>query len=335
MIACVGESLIDRIGDKCLIGGCPLNVAVAASRLGAPVTFFGRISSDEFGRSILERMIDDGVLFDPQNCNAAQPTLCSKAVIGQDGKASYTFDYEQTAACSMTEAELSASFANEGDINLVFFGSISLLMEPMCNAIVPAMRTIATNPAWFLDPSVAQLVRIGIVGRRRSRRRQFRNLAGERSPVREGFLGAPGDDELGALLLYRDGFLVDVRAGAAGPPAGTPVHDAHAPFAEVVFITGSILAGAYVVAGSSGSIDTLVQEAIGTVDVGGQSVAVAFRSTHHIETHLVGTQLEGHGAVGVGLCNQEFRQDDRLRIGFEIKRSRPAELVRIPASGPG
>ena len=150
MIACVGESLIDRIGDKCLIGGCPLNVAVAASRLGAPVTFFGRISSDEFGRSILERMIDDGVLFDPQNCNAAQPTLCSKAVIGQDGKASYTFDYEQTAACSMTEAELSASFANEGDINLVFFGSISLLMEPMCNAIVPAMRTIATNPAWLL-----------------------------------------------------------------------------------------------------------------------------------------------------------------------------------------
>ena len=40
MIACVGESLIDRIGDKCLIGGCPLNVAIAASRLGAPVTDF-------------------------------------------------------------------------------------------------------------------------------------------------------------------------------------------------------------------------------------------------------------------------------------------------------
>ena len=154
MIACVGESLIDRIGDKCLIGGCPFNVAVAASRLGAPVTFFGKVSSDNFGLSILERMIDDGVLFDPQSCNASQPTLCSKAVIGQDGKATYTFDYEQTAACSMTEAELSASFANEGDINLVFFGSISLLMEPMASAIVPAMRRIPTKPAWFLDPNV-------------------------------------------------------------------------------------------------------------------------------------------------------------------------------------
>ena len=154
MIACVGESLIDRIGDKCLIGGCPFNVAVAASRLGAPVTFFGKVSSDEFGLSILERMIDDGVLFDPQSCNAEQPTLCSKAVIGEDGKATYSFDYEQTAACSMTEAELSASFANEGDINLVFFGSISLLMEPMASAIVPAMRSISTKPAWFLDPNV-------------------------------------------------------------------------------------------------------------------------------------------------------------------------------------
>ena len=96
----------------------------------------------------------DGVLFDPQSCNASQPTLCSKAVIGQDCKATYTFDYEQTAACSMTEAELSASFANEGDINLVFFGSISLLMEPMASAIVPAMRGISTKPAWFLDPNV-------------------------------------------------------------------------------------------------------------------------------------------------------------------------------------
>ena len=55
MIACVGESLIDRIGDKCLMGGCPFNVAVAASRLGAPVTFFGKVSSDNFGLSILER----------------------------------------------------------------------------------------------------------------------------------------------------------------------------------------------------------------------------------------------------------------------------------------
>ncbi len=175
MIACVGESLIDRIGDKTLIGGCPLNVAVAASRLGAPVTFFGKISSDEYGLSILEKMIDDGILFDPQNCNASEPTLCSKATVGEDGKASYTFDYEGTAACSMTEAELSASFANEGDIDLVFFGSISLLMEPFCDAIVPAMRAIQTRPRWFLDPNV----RPSMVRDVEAYRKMIISLAGE------------------------------------------------------------------------------------------------------------------------------------------------------------
>lgn len=175
MIACVGESLIDRIGEKTLIGGCPLNVAVAASRLGAPVTFFGKISSDEYGLSILEKMIDDGILFDPQRCNASEPTLCSKATMGEDGKASYTFDYEGTAACSMTEAELSESFANEGDIDLVFFGSISLLMEPFCNAIVPAMRKISTKPRWFLDPNV----RPSMVKDSEAYRKMIISLAGE------------------------------------------------------------------------------------------------------------------------------------------------------------
>lgn len=175
MIACVGESLIDRIGDKMLIGGCPLNVAVAASRLGAPVTFFGKISSDEYGLSILDKMIDDGILFDPQSCNASEPTLCSKATVGEDGKASYTFDYEGTAACSMTEAELSASFANEGDIDLVFFGSISLLMEPFCDAIVPAMRAIQTRPRWFLDPNV----RPSMVRDAEAYRKMIISLAGE------------------------------------------------------------------------------------------------------------------------------------------------------------
>ena len=175
MVACVGESLIDRIGDKTLIGGCPLNVAVAASRLGAPVTFFGKISSDEYGLSILEKMIDDGILFDPQSCNASQPTLCSTATVGEDGKAEYTFDYEGTAACSMTEAELSESFANEGDIDLVFFGSISLLMEPFCDAIVPAMRTISTKPRWFLDPNV----RPSMVKNPEAYRKKIISLAGE------------------------------------------------------------------------------------------------------------------------------------------------------------
>lgn len=154
MVACVGESLIDIVNSRELVGGCPFNVALAASRLGAPVSYFGKVSSDRHGLMILERMIDNGVLFDPELCNAPEPTLCSKAVLDADGKASYVFDYKGTAACSITEAELSQSFSNEGDINLVFFGSISLVMEPGCKAIIEALEKMEGNPAFFLDPNV-------------------------------------------------------------------------------------------------------------------------------------------------------------------------------------
>ena len=154
MIGVVGESLIDIVDKKELIGGCAFNVSIAASRLGAPVTYFGKVSSDEYGRRILERMIDNNVLFDPQLCGAKEPTLCSRAVLDSEGKASYVFDYKGTAACSITEVELSTAFANEGDIEMVFFGSISLLMEPGCDAIYPAIRTIEDNPKLFLDPNV-------------------------------------------------------------------------------------------------------------------------------------------------------------------------------------
>ena len=154
MIGVVGESLIDIVDKKELIGGCAFNVAIAASRLGAPVTYFGKVSCDEFGQRILERLIDNDVLFDPQLCGAKEPTLCSRAVIDKEGKASYIFDYEGTAACTFTEDELSTAFANEGDIDMVFFGSISLLMEPGCNAIYPAIKTIKEKPVKFLDPNV-------------------------------------------------------------------------------------------------------------------------------------------------------------------------------------
>lgn len=148
MLASVGESLIDIIGGEGHVGGCPLNVAVAASRLGGTVTYFGKISSDNYGHQIMEKLINNGVVFDPQLCNSPYPTLCSVADVDQD------FDYEGTAACQVTEAELSRAFSNEDDIDMVFFGSISMLMEPVCNAIIPAIHSIETRPKLFFDPNI-------------------------------------------------------------------------------------------------------------------------------------------------------------------------------------
>ena len=218
MIAVVGESLIDRVNGKELIGGCAFNAALAASRLGAPVTYFGKVSSDSYGMMILERMIDNGVLFDPILCNAPEPTLCSKAVLDKDGKATYVFDYKGTAASSLTKEELSMAFSSEGDIDMVFLGSISLLMEPGCDAIMPAIATIEKKPDKFLDVNA----RPSMVRDPDSYRKMILDLASDCELVRVSDEDLsylfPGIDQLEAekkLLNICKGSLIVTR-GAEG-----------------------------------------------------------------------------------------------------------------------
>ena len=218
MIGTIGESLVDIFDGRKRIGGCPFNVAVAASRMGAPVSFFGKVSSDGYGLEILERMIDNGVLFDPQLCNAPEPTLCSRAVIDSEGKASYVFDYKGTAACSMTEDELSRALAVEGDIDMLFVGSIALVMEPICNFIMPAIRKLDNRPVLFLDPNV----RPSLVSDSGAYRSMILSLAGECALVRVSdedlaFLipGLPGEEAESRLLQFCGGSLIVTR-GAEG-----------------------------------------------------------------------------------------------------------------------
>ena len=218
MIGTIGESLIDIFDGGRRIGGCPFNVAVAASRMGAPVSFFGKVSSDGYGLEILERMIDNGVLFDPQLCNAPQGTLCSRAVIDGEGKASYVFDYKGTAACSLTEAELSSALAVEGDIDMLFIGSIALVMEPIRDAIMPAVRKLAEHPVLFLDPNV----RPSMVSDPESYRSMILDLAGECALVRvseedlDFLIPSVPREEAEMAMLRRCGGSLIVTRGAEG-----------------------------------------------------------------------------------------------------------------------
>ncbi|MFC2821872.1 MAG: carbohydrate kinase [Spirochaetales bacterium] len=179
MIAAIGESLIDVITEdginkKETVGGCPFNVALAASRLGASITYFGKISDDAYGRMILEKMIDNEMLFDPALCGAKERTLCSKALLDEKGNANYVFDYEGTAACSMTEDELYSVLCNQTDVDMAFLGSISLVMEPGCDAIVPAIYRMKSRPKMFLDPNV----RPSLISNPEAYRRFILGLAG-------------------------------------------------------------------------------------------------------------------------------------------------------------
>jgi len=60
MIIAAGEALVDLVPDP-VPGGGPMNVAVAAARLGAPTAFLGRVSTDEYGDTIWRHLDDSGV----------------------------------------------------------------------------------------------------------------------------------------------------------------------------------------------------------------------------------------------------------------------------------
>ena len=60
MIFSCGEALVDLVPDP-VPGGGPMNVAVAAARLGAESAFVGGVSTDEFGDQLWSHMESNGV----------------------------------------------------------------------------------------------------------------------------------------------------------------------------------------------------------------------------------------------------------------------------------
>ena len=93
MLVTMGEALVDLVPEP-IVGGAPLNVAVAAARLGTPTAFLGRTSTDEYGsmiRHALERAGVDMRLVE----TGPEPTL--RAVVDHGPPVSYAFEGADTA----------------------------------------------------------------------------------------------------------------------------------------------------------------------------------------------------------------------------------------------
>ena len=94
----VGEALVDIVkapdGTSTeYAGGSAANVAVALSRLGRPVRFATSFADDARGNLVSEFLSRDGVVLatDPA---AVERTSTAEATIGNDGAASYVFDFD-------------------------------------------------------------------------------------------------------------------------------------------------------------------------------------------------------------------------------------------------
>ncbi|MDR1863593.1 MAG: carbohydrate kinase [Treponema sp.] len=141
MIICCGEALIDMVragfpgqgeGFLPLPGGSPFNTAVAIGRLGVPVEFLGRFSTDFFGETLMKRLRDNHVGDELMIRSERNSTLAFvKLEMGKEPQ--YVFYTQGTAAPSLDAGDLPRELPPNA--HCILFGSIAMTMEPIATAI--------------------------------------------------------------------------------------------------------------------------------------------------------------------------------------------------------
>lgn len=156
MIIVAGESLFDRIiepdGSTTEVpGGGPFNVARTLGRLGVPVALLGRISTDDRGQMLRERLASDGVdLSLARRTNA--PTLVARATIDPHGTAVYQFDPDGSAAAELSAVDVPAGLPL-GTIAL-HVGTLGLVLEPAATTIAWLVATAGPDVLVMADPNI-------------------------------------------------------------------------------------------------------------------------------------------------------------------------------------
>ena len=160
MLCVGGEALVDLVPAPAtgagelgallpLRGGGPYNVAVTLGRLGAPVRFLSRLSTDTFGDALLERLRVSGV--DTSLVQRGdEPTTLAVAGIGPDGSARYSFHVDGTADRLVVDpGEL------PGDTTILSLGTLSLVLEPGATTYETVLRRhSARGGLTVMDPNV-------------------------------------------------------------------------------------------------------------------------------------------------------------------------------------
>lgn len=133
------------------VGGSPLNVAVGLARLGRPVGYFTKNSTDLFGRRILAFLQKEGVdtsLIIPASNNS---TL-AMVELDKAGVASYAFYTGGTADRSLTMAELPAQLP--AAIRAIHIGSYTTATEPTASSLVALVKRERERRFISYDPNI-------------------------------------------------------------------------------------------------------------------------------------------------------------------------------------
>jgi fructokinase len=211
MILVGGESLIDLIvypGGRlaAISGGGPFNTARTIGRLGGSSAYLGRLSTDRFGRALLDRLVLDGV-----DCRLVQstddPTTLAVAELDASGAATYHFYVEGTSAPGLSNQGLADGLPT--GTSALHVGTLGLVLEPMGTTLESLVRGAPDDVVVMVDPNCRPSATPD-PGALRSR---VQRLAGRADVIKASH------DDLG--FLY-PGTAADTAAGAlleAGPSA--------------------------------------------------------------------------------------------------------------------
>jgi fructokinase len=153
LIVVGGEALIDLVptGDGAFgahPGGGPFNTARTLGRLGRPVAYLGRLSTDGFGTQLAGLLDADGVRPDAV-VRTEQPTTLALVELDAQGSARYRFYTEATSAPGLTAAD-----AVPLAVAMLHIGTLGLLLEPMAAALEALAVQLSGSALVMVDPNV-------------------------------------------------------------------------------------------------------------------------------------------------------------------------------------
>ena len=142
MILSCGDALFDvfanasssasSIALDARVGGSPLNVAVALSRLGQSTAFLAKVSTDPFGRRLLAYLESEKVDTD-LIVRTGAPTTLAIVALDDKGVPTYSFYTSGTADRSLEAVELPARLPDA--VRVVHIGSYTTALEPTASSL--------------------------------------------------------------------------------------------------------------------------------------------------------------------------------------------------------
>ncbi|WP_374372471.1 carbohydrate kinase [Dongia sp.] len=161
MFLCCGDALFDLFSQPSdgpatirlegRVGGSPLNVAVGLARLGRPVAYFTKNSTDLFGQRIAAFLRHEGVDTSLLVSASNNSTL---AVVELDaaGVPAYAFYTGGTADRSLSLDELPPVLP--ADIRAIHIGSYTTATEPTASSLVALVKRESQRRFISYDPNI-------------------------------------------------------------------------------------------------------------------------------------------------------------------------------------